>query len=50
MKKVSKPLRIAVISPFINGYYLGEIVDNIRLESIKKGFDLVAIETRSFNS
>ncbi len=46
----SRRLRIAVISPFINGYYLGEIVDHLRLVSIEKDFDLVAIETRSFNT
>ncbi|MGL1890856.1 MAG: EAL domain-containing protein [Spirochaetaceae bacterium] len=45
-----KRRRIAVISAFISGYYLGEIVDNLRLQSIEHDFDLIAIETRSFKT
>ncbi len=46
-KKRSRRPRIALITTYLSGYYLGEIVYNIRELSIINDFDLIAIQTRS---
>ncbi|MBI9099177.1 MAG: substrate-binding domain-containing protein, partial [Spirochaetaceae bacterium] len=49
MKNTSRRLRIALITPFLSGYYLGEMANQIRCLSTELDFDLVTIQTRDFN-
>lgn len=48
MNNTSRRLRIALISPFLSGYYLGDLVNNIRILSMERDFDLLTLQTRNF--
>lgn len=41
--------RVALLTPFISGYYLGEITDYIREYVIECDIDLILVKTRNFD-
>ncbi|MDA3851795.1 MAG: EAL domain-containing protein [Spirochaetaceae bacterium] len=48
-EKAAKRFRLALISPFLCGNYLGSLVNNVRRLSLKLDFDLLTMQTRNFN-
>lgn len=46
---MTKRKRVALLSPFISGYYLGEIADHLREYIINCEIDLIQVKTRSFD-